>query len=91
MLLVREVAMMQVMERLTDKPDWHIKVFNDEIAEKWKVEALAWPNHDLWRRIANIDFDVDERRLDRLPKEPRNILDSGSVDYVSEACAHPRC
>ena len=43
MLLMREVAMMLVMDRLTDKSDWHVKVFNDEIAEKWRQEALAWP------------------------------------------------
>ncbi|KAK0717648.1 hypothetical protein B0T26DRAFT_751682 [Lasiosphaeria miniovina] len=41
MLLVREVAMMAVMDRLTDKPDWQVKVFDEAIAEKWRQEALA--------------------------------------------------
>lgn len=33
--------MMIVMDRLTDQPDWHIKVFDDDIANKWKTEAVA--------------------------------------------------
>lgn len=39
MLTRREVAMMWVCELLTEKPDWHIKVFDEEIAEKWRREA----------------------------------------------------
>lgn len=80
MLLVREVALMLVMERLTDKPDWHVKVFDDEIAEKWKTEALAWPNTDLWDRIAQLD--PSNGRWN--PKMPENILDKECLDHVSE-------
>jgi hypothetical protein len=79
MILVREVAMMLVMDRLTDKPNWHVKVFDDEIAEKWKTEALAWPDEDLWHRIANIDHSWRWS-----PKMPPNILSKESLDYVSE-------
>ncbi|KAH7028088.1 uncharacterized protein B0I36DRAFT_247446 [Microdochium trichocladiopsis] len=49
-LPVREVAMMLVMDRLTDKPNWHKKIFDDEITAKWRAEALAWPDDDLWSR-----------------------------------------
>ncbi|RTE78942.1 hypothetical protein BHE90_006536 [Fusarium euwallaceae] len=52
MLLVREVAMMIVMDRLTDKPDWHIKVFDDTITEKWIEEGLAIPVRPLYNEIA---------------------------------------
>ncbi|KAJ4324576.1 hypothetical protein N0V84_003855 [Fusarium piperis] len=52
MLFVREVAMMIVMERLTDKPDWHIKVFDDTITEKWIEEGLAIPVRPLYNEIA---------------------------------------
>ena len=87
MLLVREIAMMLVMDRLTDKPNWHIKVFDDEIAEKWKTEALAWPNEDLWKRIANLSWEETETDDERWhPKIPKNILDRGCADYVS---GHP--
>lgn len=42
-LTAREVAMLGVMNALTDKPDWHKKVFDDEIIAKWKQEACAMP------------------------------------------------
>lgn len=42
-LTAREVAMLGVMNALTDKPDWHKKVFDDEIVGRWKEEALAIP------------------------------------------------
>jgi hypothetical protein len=44
MILVHEVAMMQVMERITDKPDWHIKISDDETARQWEQETLDRPN-----------------------------------------------
>ncbi|KAK4244335.1 hypothetical protein C7999DRAFT_35299 [Corynascus novoguineensis] len=74
-LTVREVAMMLVMDRLTDKPDWHIKVFDDKIAEKWKEETLAWPEEDLWMRAS-----VENSRGYR-PRPPQSILDAECVDY----------
>lgn len=40
-LTAREVAMLGIMNALTDKPDWHKKVFDDEIVAKWKQEACA--------------------------------------------------
>jgi hypothetical protein len=86
MILVREVAMMLVMDRLTDKPNWHVKVFDDEIAEKWKAEALAWPDDDLWHRIANIDHDWRYN-----PDMPKNILSEEAVEYVSELHAALPC
>ena len=90
MLLVREVAMMLVMERLTDKPNWHVKVFDDAIAGKWKAEALAWPDKDLWESIAiphyhqATDWNPFDRRY--APTMPKNILNQECVDYVR---AHP--
>lgn len=81
MLSVREVAMMLVMECLSDKLDWHVKVFDDEIADKWRQEAMAWPDDDLWDRIANLPEYV-ANRPDAEPQRPRNILNRESVDYV---------
>lgn len=40
--------MMSIMERLTDKKDWHKKVFDEHIVSKWRDEAFAIPNKDLW-------------------------------------------
>ncbi|KAJ0118767.1 hypothetical protein J7T55_013021 [Diaporthe amygdali] len=42
-LTAREVAMLGVMNALTDKADWHLKVFDEEIVGRWKEEARAVP------------------------------------------------
>lgn len=39
-LLIREVCMLKLVEELTNKPEWWIKVRNPEIAQRWKQEAL---------------------------------------------------
>ncbi|KAK8034017.1 hypothetical protein PG993_009012 [Apiospora rasikravindrae] len=47
--MLREVFMLAVMERLTDKPDWHRKVFDDAVVAKWRAEALQQPEEPLYR------------------------------------------
>lgn len=42
-LTAREVAMLGLMESITDKPNWDAKVFDDTVVGKWRVEALALP------------------------------------------------
>lgn len=39
-LLIREVCMLKFVEEITNKAQWWEKVFNPQIAEKWKQEAL---------------------------------------------------
>ncbi|KAL6900578.1 hypothetical protein GGI43DRAFT_405762 [Trichoderma evansii] len=39
-LLIREVCMFKFIEEITNKAQWWEKVFNPQIAEKWKQEAL---------------------------------------------------
>jgi hypothetical protein len=36
----REQAMVDLMNKLTDKPGWHVDVFNDEIVDKWRENAF---------------------------------------------------
>ncbi|KAI0021677.1 hypothetical protein F4780DRAFT_778460 [Xylariomycetidae sp. FL0641] len=43
-LSVRELAMMTIMDQLTEKEAWHKKVFDDKIVDKWRQEALAIPD-----------------------------------------------
>ncbi|KAF7977247.1 hypothetical protein HWV62_4361 [Athelia sp. TMB] len=38
---LRELAMMRLMNEITDKPDWNSKVFDETIVAKWKSEATA--------------------------------------------------
>nr|OQO25765.1 hypothetical protein B0A51_05975 [Rachicladosporium sp. CCFEE 5018] len=42
-LVVREVAMLAVMDAITDKDSWTDKVFDETIVAKWRVEAMAMP------------------------------------------------
>ncbi|KAF5680281.1 hypothetical protein FDENT_8484 [Fusarium denticulatum] len=72
MLLVREAAMMTVMNQLTDKPDWHVKVFDEQIAEKWIQEGLALPVDPLYDEI------VQHRNG---PDRLKHILDRGCLEY----------
>ncbi|GAB1320932.1 Manganese lipoxygenase [Madurella fahalii] len=51
MLQVREVAMMILMDSLTDKPNWHEKVFDDDIVDKWRQEALSQDEDDLYLQV----------------------------------------
>ena len=82
MLLVREVAMMIVMDRLTEKPDWHVKVFDDAIAEKWIQEGLALPVKPLYDDI------VDTGKPH--PKRLTTILDRKCLEYVRLPSYLPR-
>lgn len=40
-LVVREIAMLQVMDAVTDKPSWQQKILDDTIVKKWREEALT--------------------------------------------------
>lgn len=96
LICVREVAMMLAMDRLTDKPDWHIKVFDDDIVAKWRAEIMAWPDDDLWNRIAHFDprwlnsLQVQDDDEDGSPSPPdrpvpcpKDILNYEAADYAS--------
>ncbi|KAG0650489.1 hypothetical protein D0Z07_3367, partial [Hyphodiscus hymeniophilus] len=89
-LPVREIAMMLIMDKLTDKPDWHKKVFDDEIIAKWRKEALECPDELLWKQATggkvlsrwagqNMDGDVDwaSRRITAL----KGIMSKEAFDY----------
>lgn len=74
-LPVRELAMMSIMDKLTEKTDWHKKIFDDTIVKKWREEALAVSNGQYWE-LANHGGNLD------CSKEPEGIMDSDSFDYV---------
>ncbi|CZR51823.1 uncharacterized protein PAC_01700 [Phialocephala subalpina] len=57
---LREFAMLEIMDWLTDKPNWFEKVFNDEIAQKWKVEAMATEGRDVSQKM--VDWIIEELR-----------------------------
>ncbi|KAL4867786.1 hypothetical protein BDV12DRAFT_112511 [Aspergillus spectabilis] len=54
---LRELAMMQIMEMVTDKPDWEKKVYDDEIRNKWRDE-ISQSGQDI--TAAMIDYIFEE-------------------------------
>lgn len=79
-LPVREVAMMGVMDALTDKPDWHIKVNDDLVVSKWRAEALAMPNNHWWDLTCHIEH---PEPYEGYVKIPENIMSGDAFDCVS--------
>lgn len=79
-LPVREVAMMSIMETLTDKDDWHKKVFDEEIVAKWREEALGIPDGYFWNLV---EADEDRRKHAHPTENPASILNGEAFQYVS--------
>jgi hypothetical protein len=78
LIQAREVAMMLLMDRLTDKPNWHEKVFDEEIVAKWREEALAMDEHGVYVEI------LGGRDQDSLPKPARTrYVTREAFDFVS--------
>jgi hypothetical protein len=74
LLPMREVAMMILMDRLTDKPNWHEKVFDEAIVAKWRTEALTQPEDAIYHEIV-AGKDVP------MPRRTR-IITEAAFDYV---------
>lgn len=76
LLPVREVYMMALMEILTEKVDWHKKVWDERVVVNWRKEALEQPEDKLYLQM------MEGRTSERLPM-PRRILSEAAFDYVS--------
>jgi Protein of unknown function (DUF4246) len=94
LLPIRELAMMSIMDRLTDKEDWHKKVFDDDIVSKWREEALAIPDEQ-FRNLAQSDkyqrwdgdgnLRVENDRLLGHPDPLTGIMNANTFDCVCYA------
>lgn len=73
LISVRELAMMDIMDKLSDKLEWHKKVFDDVIVKKWKKEELAISDEQFIKL-------ADDHPLDVVPE---GVLNERSFDYVS--------
>jgi hypothetical protein len=94
LLPIRELAMMNIMDRLTDKEGWHTKVFDDGIVSKWRQEAMAIPDEYFnqlatrdkshrWGSDGNFTYTHDEN-LDAL----EGIMTTHAFNFVcSLSCA----
>ncbi|KAK4153505.1 hypothetical protein C8A00DRAFT_15264 [Chaetomidium leptoderma] len=76
LLQVREVAMMLLMDRLTDKPNWHEKVFDDAIVAKWRAEAVAQPEEPIYQEI------LGAKNADSIPMPKRTrFMTEAAFDF----------
>jgi hypothetical protein len=82
LLPLREVAMMNFVEKLTDKPDWHEKIFDSLIVSKWRKEALEIPDGDLWGLAAGSIL-VQDQYSGRGVAPLKGILTRKVFDHVS--------
>ncbi|KAF5858576.1 hypothetical protein ETB97_004261 [Aspergillus alliaceus] len=57
----RELAMLHLMNEVTDKPQWELKVFDDEIVARWRTEVSQ-----------NTTLDISEQMLDYVIAEVRH-------------------
>jgi hypothetical protein len=91
LLPIRELAMMSIMDRLTDKEDWHKKVFDDEVVSKWREEALAIPDEHFnklatrdksqsWDENGNLNLSDD--RYASYVKPLKGIMTTNTFDCV---------
>ncbi|EAU86432.1 hypothetical protein CC1G_05426 [Coprinopsis cinerea okayama7 len=52
---LREFSMLQFMSAITDKENWHVKILDDEIANKWKTEGIEAARAALLKQWAKED------------------------------------
>lgn len=76
LLPVREVFMMVLMDRLSDKVDWHKKVFDEEIVAKWRKEALEQPEDKLFSQL------VEGKSGDKVSMPRARIISEAAFDFV---------
>jgi hypothetical protein len=92
LLPVRELAMMSIMDRLTDKPDWEKKVFDEEIVAKWKTEAMQVDDAIWWKLAksekrqqwdANGKLTVTDDWATKRTEATKGFINEGTFDCVS--------
>lgn len=82
LLQLREVFMLAVMDRLSDKPDWDRKVFDGAIVAKWRAEALQMPEEGLYRLATeHVEPRLYGESKMPLPERAR-YLSGEAFDYV---------
>src|SRR5689334_13429476 len=83
LLLIREVAMLILMDRLSDKAHWHEKVFNEEIVAKWRQEARTQDERPFLDAVIEGKEIQDWSDRLHMPREQR-IISESAFDYVCQ-------
>lgn len=79
LLPVREVFMMILMDRLTDKINWHKKIFDEQIVAKWRKEALEQPEEKLYLEVTEV---TQDKTPESTPKPRGRIMSEAAFNYV---------
>lgn len=83
--------MIVIMDILTDKQDWHKKIFIKSITEKWREEAMAILDDDLMAAAAAPSSDWYRASLGHMDAEDgvvkaatrvQGIMSTVAFDYV---------
>ena len=75
-LQVREVAMMMLMDQITEKDKWYDKVFDDGIVNKWREEAEMQSEESLFNRI------LSGKHRYRIPTPKSRIVSREAFEFV---------
>ncbi|KAG6909616.1 hypothetical protein DXG01_016398 [Tephrocybe rancida] len=84
---LREFAMLNIMNKVTDKPDWQTKVFDDVIAQKWKDEMQSSPGADVTEAMAS--WCIAELRYKAKVLEKTGAISVFNGDVVKSDTAIP--
>lgn len=76
--------MMIIMDRLTDKANWHEKVFDAEIVSTWRKEALGYSEEELWSQATGGKYANQEQTFGLRSPAPalKGIITSDVFEYV---------
>lgn len=75
---MREFAMVDVMNTLTDKLDWDIDIFNEDIVAKWRKDALAATPLMSEKAWAWCVAELRDKANEYKQKQYVRVLDTGS-------------
>ncbi|RAL02988.1 DUF4246 domain-containing protein [Aspergillus ibericus CBS 121593] len=80
----RELAMVAVMNHLTDHLDWHVDISNDEVVARWKKEAF-----DMTALMSDKTWDwclkeLRDKAIDFRENQHIRVLDTGSCVCKSD-------
>ncbi|KAG5637121.1 hypothetical protein H0H81_005714 [Sphagnurus paluster] len=82
---LREFTMLRFMNEITEKPDWNHKVFDDEIATKWRIEALSAEGQDMTENM--VDWCIAELRYKANQLKPTGAISVYNGDVVKSDTA----
>ncbi|KAF9530887.1 hypothetical protein CPB83DRAFT_787442 [Crepidotus variabilis] len=85
LLTLREIDMLRVMNVITDKPDWHIKVHNPTLTQRWSEETMSNEALDITPRM--MTWILDELKYKAKVLQKTNMISVFNGDVVKSDTA----